>query len=205
MAWFMGFEQLHAHHAHRSKTDALIQQHAGAVRREVKQAVTSVGRHVLPEGLQIPVVNPTQYFTDKLNRDPPPQPSWWSDLQQTALQSPTHLVEAMFRGAMEGLRYVGWNYVDFLDQWKSWDGSWTGLLTHASLMWRTVVTVLLTAGLIQIGPLLLAVTEWVRMLGAVLVRTFGFVGDAVTLVWNTLEELMGYLYWTVQRLLSGHP
>lgn len=151
--------------------------------------------------LQNPVANPVQYFTDKLIRDPPPQPSWWSDLQHGALRNPGHLLETAFGAVVGGVKYIGWNYVDFFDQIRSWDGTWWGLVQHSALLWRTLVTVLLTAGLIQVGPLLLAVTEWARMLGSLLASTFGLAGDALGMVWEVVDDLAGYIGVMVQRIL----
>lgn len=154
--------------------------------------------------LQTPIVNPAQYFTDRVFRDPPPAPSWWSDLRQSMLRDPGHVLWAAASGVVDLVKYVGWNYVDFMDQIKSWDGTWAGLLRHSSLLWRTVVTVLLTAGLLQAGPLFLAITEWARMLGWLLSSSFGLVGDALGMVWEVVEDLVSYVTSLVSRILTGY-
>lgn len=154
--------------------------------------------------LQKPVANPAQYFTDKLIRDPPLQPSWWSDLRQTLHHNPGYLLQSAFTGIIDVLKYIGWNYVDFIDQIHAWDGTWTGLLTHSALLWRTAITALITVGLLQAGPLLLAITEWGRMLASLLTSTFELVGDAMGFVWYAVEDILTYITSTLSRVLNGY-
>lgn len=144
--------------------------------------------------LQHPVVDPAKYFTDILTKDRvPPQPSWWSDLQQTLRHNPSQLLWTISSGVVDALKWIGWNYVDLVDQLRSWDGTWWGLMSHTTLLWRMVVTTLLTVGLIQAGPLLQALTEWIRLLGSMLSTTFGFVEEGLELLWQTLEDVFSFV------------
>lgn len=152
--------------------------------------------------LKRPPVDPARYFTDKLLRDAPSQPSWWADFRHTLTDNPGHLLGVAIDGVWNALKYVGWNYVDFIDQLRSWDGTWSGLLTHTALLWRTVVTVLITAGLVQIGPLLMAVTEWGGLLGRLLYSTFRTLGYAADLLWQAIDALIGYISRMVTDVIS---
>lgn len=210
-----------------SKTEML--RNSPSYRRLVGDLVTSVGGHahlaLVPDGsmappsnpvldglprmtntyqLQKPVVDPVVYFTDRLIRDHhPTQPSWWADLRVTATQHPGQLLYTILSGMIQVTRYVGWNYVDFVDQIRSWDGTWLGLVRHTELIWRTLVTVLLTAGLIQAGPLLWLLTEWLELMGGAMVAFFRVLGSATDVIWRTVDDIVSYLWDTVQNLFDA--
>ena len=80
-------------------------------------------------------------------------------------------------------RVVGgivWNYTDWVDQFRLWDGTWRGLIVHSHLLWRTVVVGFLTLGILEIVPVIEALGRWLYYFYEFLRMVFGLTGDALS-------------------------
>lgn len=104
---------------------------------------------------------------------PPPHP-----LQQNFQLST--FVENLYLVIKKILGYVWWSYEDFVEQWRTWDGSAVSLLKDTHRIWRTIVTGFLTLGLLEIVPLLESVFHiWWGFMELVY-YAFEFLGTGIT-------------------------
>lgn len=107
-----------------------------------------------------------------------------------------HHIWSVIRGTFG---YVIWNYEDFVMQFQSWDGSVTGLLQHVGLLWRTMITVVITLGLLELGPLIDGLSRILMEIGELIMFTFRLVETTANEMWYFLnllwEDFMIPIQW----------
>ena len=98
--------------------------------------------------------------------------------------------------------YVIWNYEDFARQFQSWDGSVNGLLRHMGLLWRTMITIFITLGILELGPLIDGLSRIFMEIGELVVFMFRLVETTANEMWYFLnllwEDLMIPVKWLMQ-------
>lgn len=122
-------------------------------------------------------------------RDAVYHPFHWSNLGYTITHHPVDFVRQLFDYAKQGVGWIWWNYEDFYEQFRNWDGSWVGLAHSTGLFWRGLVCALITVGLWEIAPLLEALASWLRL-------TFDFLKGALQLTGVILDDV----WYLLQRV-----
>lgn len=120
-----------------------------------------------------------------------------------------HLGGNVLEHIMYVTRYVFawfiWEYVDWFHQvnmWSSYGWAPSALLLHTTLLWRSMVVGALTAGIVEVAPLLWGFGEALDELLVVFGEFIGFFTDILT-------SLVRSIYWTTHqvhlffRALSG--
>lgn len=128
-----------------------------------------------------------QYTAQGENRDFVDHPI--QNLSYSLAHHPMELARVLWDYARQGLGYIVWNYQDFYQQLQAWDGTVPGLLRHMGLWWRGAVVALITLGLLEIAPLLNALTTWMRMAFDLLSTLFRMTGAALDELWYLLERI----------------
>lgn len=115
------------------------------------------------------------------------------------LQHPWTIPEKLFEALWKAGGYVLWTYQDFADQFRAWDGTWYGLITHMGLLWRAGVTALVTWGLWQSSGILEMLFGLLTELGRVLLDLVSWGTGATEFLFHWLGVL-----WddTVGRLID---
>lgn len=85
--------------------------------------------------------------------------------------------------------YIGWSYKDLVEQFKAWDGTWQGLLTHVGFWWRIIVTVFITLGILEIATWAESFVNLVRILWSAATSVFGVAVDLVEEFWRVIARL----------------
>lgn len=124
----------------------------------------------------------------------------WDSWRHTVTEHPMQLIGLLFDGLKRVVGYVVWNYVDFAAQFKLWDGTLWGLMKHTELLWRSLVTAVITFGLFEIGPLLGALAEWIRIFVDLVKGAFHLAVEAVEALWSVLGRLWDDLVYLTYRL-----
>lgn len=99
--------------------------------------------------------------------------------------------------------YVVWNYQDFVEQFRSWNGTWMGLLEHTGLVWRAFVTAFLTLGLIEIAPILGSLWTILLQLGEVLATVFRWATGVSLEAFHLIGVLWDDMVYMVRKLTSS--
>ena len=132
--------------------------------------------------LDAKIVDPIkEYLSDPLGPDayhvsywdgPNPLRTAWNALMHTP-PNPFSIVRALWDVLVSVIDFVVWDIKDFIRLVRVWNGSIKRLLVHPEfffdLAWRTMMTVLLIIGAVEIGPILLVLTEWTKIATTVLV------------------------------------
>ena len=127
--------------------------------------------------------------SDLPGANPTPPPDLWGALSQISVRNPLVLFEGIVKATIKLFGYVVWDVNDLVRLMKGWDGTLKMLMVHPTFMmeviWRVAVTLGIVVGTLEVGPLLLVLTEWIRMLVELLVGVFrigeGFVQELVYL------------------------
>ena len=126
--------------------------------------------------------------------------SVWDQWAHTLTQHPLQFLGQLLDGLKRALGYVIWNYIDFAEQFRRWDGTLWGLVHGTQLLWRSLVTVALTVGLFELGPLLEALAVWARILMDLVRTAFQLTVEAVEMVWYVLGRVWDDLVEGAYRL-----
>lgn len=119
-------------------------------------------------------------------------------------KNPGHIIYELWDLTKRLVKWVVWNYQDFYEllthpvrsAGHGWQAVWDApaqlmWLTH--LLWRGLIVTGLTFALVEIGPLLSVLTEWMKIFWNLLTETFGLVGrllnDAFYLFNLIVEDL----------------
>lgn len=115
------------------------------------------------------------------------------------LQHPWTIPEKLFEALWKAGGYILWTYQDLVDQFRAWDGTLYGLITHMGLLWRAGVTALVTWGLFESAPILEMLFGLLMELGRVLLDLVSWATGATEFVFHWLGVL-----WddTVGRLIA---
>lgn len=117
----------------------------------------------------------TEHITQTVKSTPVLHPSEW----------PKHLWNSF--GSILG--YIGWSYQDLVEQFKAWDGTWQGLISHVGLWWRVIVTVFITLGILELATWMEAFAGLVRILWSALKGVFYLVVDVVEEFWRVIDRI----------------
>lgn len=112
---------------------------------------------------------------------------------------PWTIPEKLFEALWKAGGYVLWTYQDLADQFRQWDGTWYGLITHMGLLWRAGVTALVTWGLWQSAGILEMLFGLLTELGRVLLDLVSWATGATEFVFHWLGVLWND---TVGRLIA---
>ena len=126
--------------------------------------------------------------------------SVWDQWQHTLTQHPLQFIGQLVDALKNTVGYVLWNYIDFGEQFRRWDGTLWGLVHGTQLLWRSLVTVAITIGLFELGPLFEAMAEWARILVDLLRTVFGLTVEAVEMVWYVIGRVWDDLVEGAYRL-----
>lgn len=96
--------------------------------------------------------------------------------------------------------YVVWNYQDFVEQFRTWNGTWTGLLEHTALVWRMFVTAVITIGIIELSPILASLWTILGELVEVLLTIFRWATGVTMEAFHLMGILWDDVVSIVQRL-----
>lgn len=99
--------------------------------------------------------------------------------------------------------YVVWNYQDFVEQFRTWNGTWTGLLEHTALIWRMFVTAVLTIGIIELSPILASLWTILGELVEVLLTIFRWATGVSMEAFHLMGVLWDDVVSIVQRLTAS--
>ena len=124
---------------------------------------------------------------------------WYTGL---SLSSPGALLEKLWELTVWVVGGVVWQYADWMDQFRQWDGTWSGLLLHTHLLWRTVVVSFLSLGLLEMVPLLETLGRWLSMFFEFLRYAFRLTGDALGEAWTLLVRVYDDVTGLVGRVRS---
>lgn len=128
---------------------------------------------------------------------PPPPPSWWADVKWNMREHPFSLIESALRGVYEAVKWVAMDYIDFVDGWKSWDGSWRSLLTNTHLLWRTMLTVGLTAAILYGAPFMKTLFDLLGSFTHFLFELLEGLGHMASLVVEAVEDVVSWVTRTI--------
>ena len=103
----------------------------------------------------------------------------WDQWRHTLTKHPLQFLGQLLEGLKKAVGYVIWNYIDFAEQYRRWDGTLWGLVHGTKLLWRALVTVALTLGLLELGPLLEALAQWIRLFVDLVKTAFELTVEAV--------------------------
>lgn len=99
--------------------------------------------------------------------------------------------------------YIIWNYEDFVIQFQSWDGSVNGLIQHVGLLWRTMITIVLTLGILELGPFIDGLSRIFMEIGELIMFMFRLVETTANEMWYFLnvlwEDLMIPVKWMMKQ------
>lgn len=102
---------------------------------------------------------------------------------------PVDLLKQLFDYAKQGAGWIVWNYQDFYQQLRNWDGSLVGLTRSMGLFWRGLVVGLITLGLVETAPILEALATWLRLAFDFLTGALGLTGSLLEELWYLLEKI----------------
>ena len=115
--------------------------------------------------------------------------SVWDQWRHTLTEHPLQFLGQLVDALKKAVGYVIWNYIDFAEQFRRWDGTLWGLVHGTHLLWRSLVTAAITVGLFEMGPLLEALATWARILVDLLRTAFNLTVEAVEMVWYVLGRV----------------
>lgn len=124
-------------------------------------------------------------------------------LWEHVVRDPRYVVDRLWHLVTGTVGYVVWNYADFVEQFRSWNGTLPGLLTHVGLLWRTLVTVVLTLGLLELGPLVDGLSRLLAEVGTVLAGVFHLSVRATEELWALLALLWRDLWIPVEWMMGS--
>lgn len=113
----------------------------------------------------------------------------WEQWRHTLSKNPLQLLGQLIEGLKTAVGYILWNYIDFGEQFRRWDGTLWGLVHGTHLLWRSLVTVAITLGLLELGPLLEALAQWIRLFVDLIRTAFNLTVEAVEMVWYVLGRI----------------
>lgn len=119
------------------------------------------------------------------------------------LSDPRQILHHLWTVTNATFGYVIWNYQDFAHQFQSWDGSINGLLHHMGLLWRTMVTILLTLGILELGPFIDGLSRIFMEIGELIVFVFRLVETTASEMWYFLNILWEDLMMPVKWMMSS--
>lgn len=120
------------------------------------------------------------------------------------LSDPRQVVYQIWNTLHSTFGYIIWNYEDFVRQFQAWDGSLLGLMTHIDLMWRTMVTVVITLGILELGPLIDGLSRILMEIGEVIVFLFRLVETTASELWYFLGVLWKDAMIPVKWIMSTY-
>lgn len=98
--------------------------------------------------------------------------------------------------------YVIWSYEDFVIQFQAWDGSVGGLMHHVGLIWRTMITIVLTLGILELGPFIDGMSRIFMEIGELIAFTFRLVETTINEMWYFMNLLWQDLMVPFQWILN---
>ena len=123
------------------------------------------------------------------DQTPTQQQTALTHLWTTLSTRPQHLPQALWHLAKATVGWVAWNYADLFVQFEQWDGTMWGLMRHMGLIWRGMVCMLITLGLLEIAPFLELLTQWIRIAFDLLRTALQLTAEAAEEVWTLLRRL----------------
>lgn len=110
----------------------------------------------------------------------------WDQLKALPWHHPGAWLEGLWT-VLKGVGgYVVWNYADFVRQWQLWNGEPFGLFRP---LWRTLVTIVLTWGLVEVSTVVQTLWDVLRMIWEVLRRVFVMGVDVAEVLWRILSRV----------------
>jgi len=110
---------------------------------------------------------PDSTYTDFMS-GPNPVGAFWELIRNTRWTHPLEVLRSVWNFTGVVFDYVIWDFEEFVRLFKVWDGTVGMFLHHPTylfdVVWRVAVTGLMVAGAVMSGPLLMVLTEWVRMI-----------------------------------------
>ncbi len=119
------------------------------------------------------------------------------------VKNPQHVLKLIYRALIDTGKYVVWNYVDFVEQFRTWNGTWLGLLQHTGLVWRSFVTLFLTLGIVEAAPILMALWNILSNLMEVFYTLFRWTYETIDELLYLMEVLWNDAMSIVGRITSS--
>lgn len=110
-------------------------------------------------------------------------------LGYTLTHHPIDFAKQLWDYTRRGMGWVVFQYTDFIDHLRHWDGSWISFTQTIGLLWRGAIALALTVGIVELSPLLQALGTWLRLVYDFIRGALGLVGEALDVLWYLLERL----------------
>lgn len=113
----------------------------------------------------------------------------WDQLRSFHWNDPGAWLEGLWVVVKDAGGYVLWNYTDFVRQWQLWGAGTHELAGIFRPLWRTLVTVVMTWGIVEIATVVETLWDVLRLIWQVLTRLFAMTEDVASLLWNILVRI----------------
>lgn len=117
------------------------------------------------------------------------------------ITDPRQLINHLWGLMTSSFNYVVWDYSDFVAQFSTWDGTMLGLMSHMNLIWRTMITVLITIGLIELVPVTEAMVRVLTEFGYIMKLAFNLGVSIMEEVWSILSMVMTDLWKPIEYVI----
>lgn len=123
-------------------------------------------------------------------------------------RDPGHLFYVLWDITKKTVTWVVWNYEEFyrlmthapiVQHWYNLQGEVDRVVWLSEVVWRGIIVAGITWGLINITPLLVALTEWFTLFVRFLRSAFGLVGKALSDVLYVVERI----YEDIRSILTS--
>lgn len=132
-------------------------------------------------GTDIPL--PPGAFHRDITEGPNPLEAFWVALRTASPTHPIELIRSIWNVTVTTFEYVIWDFEEFVRLLRAWNGSVWMFTGHPQylfdVVWRSLVTGLLVVGMVEIGPLLMVMTEWTKFIVEVFWNLGKWIGEGL--------------------------